>query len=473
MINAPTSIIGCIKRYAEDTPDKICLIEALSGRTITYSEFWKRILAYAGGVRPKKNYILRTHQTINHMIAFYGIQAAGSVAIPVEEKASDEKIKELANSFTASIIQDDEIINEKGIEYVEPDPEKLACVICTTGTTGKNKGVMSSFRCRYFGADNVRHSYDITSDDTALVPQVLSHSGGLRRVEAMLVSGATAVIMGAVMLFGNIFGAIKKYNCNVLQFVPAQVSQILERAEKLLIDVAPQLRIISVGSAVITEHDKERLRELLPGVRLFNDFGSTEAIGSAFFEWSKYPQKSGCVGTASIHSKIVFLDEKGDVLEKTSKDCPGIIATEGGTLMSGYLNAPDLTEVVMKDGRVISSDLGYLGDDGLIYILGRKDDIIVCGANKVSPAEIEEVAMGVPGIKECACVPKEDKSMGHMPALFVVCEDSGCLDAMSREFERKLEPFKIPRAENIYVIDKLPRTVGTGKVLRRELMERL
>lgn len=466
------TILSRLQYFAGTTPDHVCLIDAAGGEQITYGAFWSRILRYARSVRPGKYYILQTRQTIAHLVAFYGIQAAGSVAIPVEAAAKEERRAELAERFGAEILPVEYALGDEEAAFTPPDPERIACVICTTGTTGTSKGVLSSFRCRFCGADNVRYSYGLTPDDVALVPQVLSHSGGLRRVEAMLVTGATAVIMGAAMLFGSVFGAVKKYRCNVLQFVPAQVAQILSRAEKLLLAAAPQIRIVSVGSAVIPEHDKERLRELLPSVRLFNDFGSTEAIGSAYFEWSAFPPKPNCVGTESLHSKIVFLDDEGRPMENSGR--PGIIATEGGTLMSGYLNAPEQTAEVMRDGRVLSADLGYRGEDGMIYILGRRDDIIVSGANKISPAEIEDAALRIPGVRECACVPKPDKIMGQMPALFVVWEKEPLPpEKLAGALRRTIDQFKVPRPENIYTIDALPRTPGTGKILKRELAERL
>lgn len=473
MSSTNETILSMLQYYAETTPDKVCLIEAARGEQIDYASFWSKILRYAGTVQPGKYYILQTRQTIAHLVAFYGIQAAGSAAIPVEATATNERLTELAEQFGAEILPVDYQLGDQEAEFVPPDPERIACVICTTGTTGKSKGVLSSFRCRFCGADNVRYSYEITPDDTALIPQVLSHSGGLRRLEAMLVSGGTAVIMGAAMLFGSVFSAIKKYHCTILQFVPAQVAQILNRAEKLLLEVAPQIRIVSVGSAVIPEHDKERLRELLPGARLFNDFGSTEAVGSAYFEWSAYPPRPNCVGVESLHSKIVFLDDDGTVIENSSRNNPGIIATEGGTLMSGYLNAPELTAETMRDGRVLSADLGYRGEDGMIYILGRRDDIIVSGANKISPAEVEDAVLCIPGVKECACVPKPDRVMGQMPALFIVWEGKALPSyELTGLLDGKLDKFKVPRPENIYMLDVLPRTPGTGKVKKRELRER-
>ena len=464
------NILSRLEYFANNTPDKICLIEALTGKKVSYENFWLCILRYAKGVKSKERYILRTRQTIAHLVAYYGVQAAGSVAIPIDASMPDEKVIELSKRFNANILPVDYELGLEELNYIPLDSESVSCVILTNGTTGKSKGVMSSYRCRFCGADNVRCSYEITSEDVALIPQALSHSGGLRRVEAMLISGATAVIMKPTMFFGNVFSAIRKYNCTILQFVPAQVSQILSRAEKMLLSVSNQIRILSVGSAVITESDKEKLRELLPKVRLFNDYGSTEAIGSSYFEWSAFPAKPNCIGKPGLHSNIVFLDENGSVMKSSSYANPGLIATEGGTLMSGYLDEPELTNDVMKDGRILSSDLGYIGEDGYVYILGRKDDMIVSGGYKISPLEIENVVSMIPGVKECACVPKEDRIMGHVPALYVVWEhEIFSVDKLIKIMENNLEKYKLPLSENIYVVDSLPKSNNTGKVIKRLL----
>ncbi|MDR1753700.1 MAG: acyl--CoA ligase [Eubacterium sp.] len=490
-MDTASTLPGAIKYYAETTPNKICLIEGMSGNQISYSGFWDGIARFASllndkGLRKGDRVVLHTHQTIDHMTAFYGIQIAGGVALPIERGASEQMFKEISDHFDARylvaaknfeagreviLFGEQNNIPETQFRHTMPPENELAAILYTTGTTGKSKGVMSSYKCRYSGADNVRYTYEIKPDDIALIPQVLSHSGALRRVEAMLVSGATAVIMGAAMFFGNVFRAIKKYNVNILQLVPAQVAQILTSASKLLIETAPQFRIVSVGSAVISEMHKEQLRSMLPGVRLFNDFGSTEAIGSAYFEWSKYPPKPDCIGIESIHSRIVLLNDKGEIMENASRDNPGIIATEGDTLMSGYWNDPELTAKVLIDNRLVSSDLGYRGDDGFVYILGRRDDIIVSGANKISPYEIEDVMLGMDVIKECAVVSRPDPIMESVPVLFVAMKDGEVFSVCDIQLylEARIERFKIPKPKNIINIPSLPRSDGTGKILRKEL----
>jgi len=502
------SVLMAIKDNACTCAKKNALIEGLSGHSVSYGEFWRNIIDFATiihsqGLIKNECVIILVNQSIAYMEMFYGIQLAGGIAVPIEPGTSNDVLKKYASFFSSrfivvkGIIYDshfanmlvehkchaqlifsfnDEEATKQNIEYYNkffmPTPNDPALILMTSGTNGENKAVVGSHKGRYCGADNVSDAYGLNVDDTALIPQPLSHSGGLRRVEAMFICGGTAVIMKPTMFFGDVFAALKNYNCNVLQLVPAQAEQILRSAKKLLSASRDQLKIVAVGSAEITEVCKEALRELLPGVRLFNDYGSTEAIGSAYFEWSAYPPKPYCVGREGRHSNITFLNECG-LPYSASSDKPGIIATEGDTLMLGYYGETEINASSLVDGRVVSTDLGYRGDDGMIYIVGRKSDIIISGANKITPVEIEEVVGRINGVKECAVIAKPDHIMGHLPALFVVFDKHVpiTINDIICEMCNKLEHYKVPKAENIFSISSLPRTPGTGKVIKRHLLE--
>lgn len=490
------SVIARLKRLAITNQSKTAVIEGLSGRSASYGEFWQLIVNRAAifrslGLRRVEKVILLTEQTITYLQDYYGVLLAGGVAVPVEPDASREMLIAYAERFQARfIVANGEIFdiryNRLPAEYSTapqtpyqnefelPNPDSEAIILLTTGTTGKSKGVVSTHKSRFCGADNVVGAYNLDSGYTALIPQLLSHSGGLRRVEAMFVCGGTAVIMKPAMFFGEVFAALRNYHCDVLQLVPTQVAMILKSAHKLLMASARQLKIVAVGSAEVTEAQKEELRNLLPGVRLFNDYGSTEAIGSAYFEWSAYPPKPYCVGYEARNSRIVFLDECGEPFSADA-NTPGLAATEGDTLMLGYYGEPGLTASVLVNGRVVSADMGYRGDDGMVYIIGRQSDIIVSGANKISPSEIETAVSQIRGVKECAVVSKPDELMGQMPALFIVWEENCALPPTDvvNALIAKLERFKVPKPENIFAADSLPHTPGTGKVIKQILKKRL
>ena len=104
MNSSTETILSKLNYHAKNTPNKICLIEASTGREISYARFWSNILKYAKNTSSGKYLILQTRQTIEHLTAFYGIQAAGSVAIPVEATASEERLHTLAEQFNAEIL---------------------------------------------------------------------------------------------------------------------------------------------------------------------------------------------------------------------------------------------------------------------------------------------------------------------------------------------------------------------------------
>jgi long-chain acyl-CoA synthetase len=139
--------------------------------------------------------------------------------------------------------------------------------------------------------------------------------------------------------------------------------------------------------------------------------------------------------------------------------------------MMGYWLDPSLTDSVLSDKRLVMADIGYLGDDGMLYIMGRRDDVINTGGNKVAPYEIEELAMKLPFVRECVCVGVTDKIKGYVPKLYVVTRDN-------EEYSQKeiynflsthLETYKLPKY--IEEVEAIPKTSDFGKPRRNILME--
>ena len=137
--------------------------------------------------------------------------------------------------------------------------------------------------------------------------------------------------------------------------------------------------------------------------------------------------------------------------------------------MKGYHREPEITaQVLDENGIVYTNDLGYPGEDGLVYLIGRQGDVINMGGIKIAPTEIEEVAMRHPMVEDCACIPVEDPITGEAPKMFVQVAPGEEFDpvALSRYLLEKLEALKVPKQYE--VIEKIPRTFN-GKIIRREL----
>jgi long-chain acyl-CoA synthetase len=138
--------------------------------------------------------------------------------------------------------------------------------------------------------------------------------------------------------------------------------------------------------------------------------------------------------------------------------------------MLGYWKNPELTASVTRGDYIILSDLGYMGDDGLLYFVGRADDIIISGSYKIAPLEIEETANSFDGIRESACVPVSDPIMGQIPKLYVVMEENHVFNSnkIYKFLQDKLEMTRVPRI--IEEINEIPKI--NNKINRRELKNR-
>ena len=200
------------------------------------------------------------------------------------------------------------------------------------------------------------------------------------------------------------------------------------------------------------------------------EIGLTESGCTVSLEFSKYGDKKGSIGKPNVNAEIIFVDDNRNIV-KASAQNPGNLAFKGAMNMPGYLKEPEITKEVMDDeGTLYTNDLGYMGEDGFVYLLGRKGDVINMGGIKIAPSEIEEVVAQNEMIKECACIPIPDEITGEAPKLFIVINEGFEYDEKSlyRFMLEKLEAIKVPKV--VQVIDALPRTFN-GKVIKRMLKE--
>lgn len=188
------------------------------------------------------------------------------------------------------------------------------------------------------------------------------------------------------------------------------------------------------------------------------------------YDYSKYPGRAGCIGKAMPHSKIfVVNDDKEEIA--SSKDNMGLLACEGDVNMKGYINEPELTKEVLIDGVVYTNDIGYIDEEGFVYIAGRKGDVINVGGLKVAPTEVEEAALAIDGIEDCICLPIDHPITGQAIKLLVVMR--GGTEFAPKQFttflKTRLENYKVPiKYEQV---ESIARTYN-GKLDRKAYQEK-
>lgn len=155
--------------------------------------------------------------------------------------------------------------------------------------------------------------------------------------------------------------------------------------------------------------------------------------------------------------EVRIADEHGAILAHTDEEHPGRMQLRGAMLMSGYWNRPDLTAETLRDGWLMTGDMVWRDGDGFLYMLGRADDLINVGGEKVSPVEIENIASEYPYLRECACigVKEETKGLGQVPVLYLAVRRGYTEEGLVSFLSDRLERLKMPAAYR--VVEAIPR----------------
>lgn len=481
------SILEAVCRHALDTPEKMCVADKTGA--LTYSQFWaliQRAAAHLRSLGVKKGTVtaIRGCQRAEYFLGLFGVQLAGGIPCPLERGIGRDRIAEIMGRVGSAILLSDRDPDLPGVTCVRLDELPLdgapfplplggdvSEILFTTGTTGRSKGIELLHAGNVAIAQNIQAALGSGPEVTELITAPVTHSMALRRSYSQFYAGGSVVLTDGAKFLNSFFDLIDRFGVTAISFVPAILEQVLAFGGERLSEYDGRLRYIEFGSAALSEGRKRALRELLPHVRLFDIYGSTEAGCATYFEFSRYPDKPGCIGRPTVNTELLFVDENRRPIRAT-RDEPGFLAVSGGMNMRGYYNDPALTaEVMDEDRRVYTNDLGYLGEDGFVYLLGRRGDVISVGGIKVSPDEVEEEASKYPAIRDCACVPVPDRITGEAVKLFVALRPGFDLDKndLTKFLSERLEALKVPKAYE--VIPQIPRTFN-GKIMRKELKER-
>ncbi len=482
------SIVEAVFHHADAVPEKRCLIDDTGA--VTYAEYREKILRFAAffrdeGMRPGDRVVVEACQTIDYLAVQLALQLMGAVFVPVEHNCAHEKVAQFAERAEAAAV-----ICTAG-DYApfrtflfktlaalpadaplyEPDrfPESgdVCEILFSTGTTGKEKGIVITHGNNAALADNVRFGVEMEPDNVELIPSPMNHSHGLRRYYANMYNGSTVLLLGSVMNMPRFFDLIDSYGANSMDLVPTALAVILKLSKDALGKYRDRIRYIQFGAAPMMEADQKKICELLPDTRLYNFYGSTESGCICIYNFNRPDDKPHCIGKPTCHAEIVIVDDDGKPMTSSAAE-PGLLSSRGAMNMKGYWKDDEETAKVLRDGVVYSNDVAYFDADGDIILLGRKGDVINVGGKKVSPDEIEDAARVLPGIADCGVIPAEDPMRGSVPKLFVEMKPGAAFDpvAIRSGLAKTLEPFKVP--DLIVEIPKIPRSYN-GKLLRKEL----
>ncbi|MDQ4065161.1 MAG: AMP-binding protein, partial [Actinomycetota bacterium] len=335
-------------------------------------------------------------------------------------------------------------------------------VIHTSGTTGKPKGASRDTSAAGIGAiANIIGRVPYRRDDIVFCPAPLFHSFGLATFAFGTVLGATLVLPDRFDPEDSLRW-IDERKATAASFVPVMIRRLvsLDDAIKQRYDVS-SLRIVLASGSVLTEDLRAAARDLLGDV-LYDLYGSTEVGWISIATPEDMRTRPGTVGHPVDGIDVAIFGPDGDRLPPGQ---PGELYIKSDVHFEGYTSGETKDE---REGYMSVGDLGYMDDDGYLYVSSRSDDMVIIGGENVYPVEIEQVIESVPGVEEVTVLGMEDEEYGSVLAAFAV--GSASAEAIRAACEAQLASFKVPR--RIEVLPELPRT-STGKVVKRELLAQL
>ncbi|MEO8654009.1 MAG: class I adenylate-forming enzyme family protein, partial [Ramlibacter sp.] len=309
--------------------------------------------------------------------------------------------------------------------------QDLAMLIYTSGSTGLPKGVMITHQNAVASANSVISYLQNAAEDVILNALPISFSYGLYQVLMAAKVGATLVLEKSFVFPSSIFEKIGAERATGFAIVPAIASTILQMTS-LRPGAFPHLRYITNAGSALPPSHAERLQELFPATKIYSMYGMTECHRGTWLPPDQLRARPGSVGIAIPNTEAYVVGDNGNVV------APGVVGElviRGAHVMKGYWEDQEATDNALRPGPYPGDKLLYTGDlfrsdqDGYLYFVARKDDIIKTGGQKVSPKEVENAIYALPGILAVAVVGAPDPVLGMAIKAVIVLGPKGDLKA--------------------------------------------
>ena len=376
----------------------------------------------------------------------------------------------------------EEMIRSSSPEEIfrEIGDEEITILMYTSGTTGRPKGV--PLRHNAF-VSYVLENVDPASpeiEERNLLTVPLYHVAGVQAMLAAIYGGRTLVMMRQFEV-KEWMETIEREKATRAMLVPTMLKRVIDDPEFNHYDLS-SLKVITYGAAPMPFEVINKAIQVMPWVRFINAFGQTETAstittlgpedhvieGTEEEKRKKLRRLSSSIGRPLPDVEIRIVDEEGRTLPPLET---GEILARGPRMMTGYWRDEQRTaQALTGEGWLRTSDMGYMDEEGYIYLSGRADDMIIRGGENISPDEVEEVLRSHPRVEEAAVIGVPDTEWGQQPRAIVVLKEgeSATEEEMIEYCRSKLAGFKRPRS--VIFIDALPRN-PMGKVLRKKLRE--
>ena len=349
----------------------------------------------------------------------------------------------------------------EGIHVTDDDPFNI---MYSSGTTGLPKGIVHTHYIRAMYATIFAGSYRMTPESVTMHAGAIVFNGAFVDLMPTMFIGATYVLLDRFDPIDYI-DTVEKEKVTHVILVPAQIIALLNAPNFTFEKLKSLEMILTLGAPLHKEH-KDALTRILPG-RFYELYGLTEGFVTVLDKFD-YPKKPGSVGVPPPFSEMRIVDEKGHDLPPGEV---GEICGRSPILTPGYYKRPDLTAEAIRDGWLHSGDMGYVDEDGFLYLVDRKKDMIISGGVNVYPRDIEEVVVQHPAVREVAVFGASHPKWGETPVAAVVLHPQESIGAEElKKWVNERVGAKFQRIHDVVIMEDFPRNVA-GKTLKREMRD--
>lgn len=498
-----------LTRRARTTPEVDAYVQAETGARYNFTELNARANQVANafksaGIKPGERVAFLLMNGVEFVESYLGLAKLGVVVVPLNWRLTPSELEFIISDSGAGwLIFDDpfaeaaEILQSQGKtgvkEWLQVSPsmavpfartyedfvrdasplepqitrggDEMLYIMYTSGTTGLPKGVVHSHRTSFWAVLTMSPVLDLRVRDKFISLLPMFHVGALAPIMMNVYNCVTSVVLKSFdpKLTWEL---IERESINSGLAVPAMLNFMLQVPNIESYDYS-NLRWILSGAAPVPVALIKAYAER--GIEIHQVYGLTESCGpGCVIDAENAMKRAGSTGRAFFHTDVRILDPEGN---ECPPNIPGEVVLRGRHNMHGYWNQPEATAETLKDGWLHTGDIATMDGDGFVTIQDRKKDMIISGGENVYPAEIENLLMEHPGVREAAVIGQSSERWGESPFAILV---SASAEAPPTQADimgflaTRLARFKMPKA--IAFIDEIPRN-PSGKILKRVLRE--
>lgn len=501
-----------LEQGARRSPEQPFLVH--EGRSTTYAEIDSRANALAStlvreGLEPGERVALLARNSPLYAETYYGVLKAGGVAVPLNTAADPTSLAYFLRhcgarhavigagcerAAIAALGQGSAVetmliekpvaarLLPEGLRAIPVDeayaaapsapPDRrridldVASILYTSGSTGRPQGATLTHGNLVANVSSIVDYLGLGPADRVLAVLPFYYVYGKSILNTHAAVGATVVIENRFQYPNTALDTLEQERCTGFSGVPSTFSILLHRsnlAERKL----EHLRYVTQAGGAMSPRITRQLIEALPGKRIFVMYGATEAGARlAYLPPERLAEKIGSIGIAIPNVELTVRRPDGSEADVREE---GELVARGSNLMRGYWDDPEATARVLDEHGYHTGDLGYRDEDGFLFLVGRKSDMIKAGAHRVSAKEIEEAILEHPAIVEAAVIGVEDEILGERIVGYVALRDGAALDVddLRKALKQRLPAYKVP--SEIVVREELPKN-ESGKIQKRALL---